>query len=304
MGAVAAARGAGSALGIAVACLAVWLTHARILHPPRAVQAERFVPRPEVAKAAALGFHALVADGYWMQAVQVVGGSGGNPVRHAPLIARLIDVVTTLDPWVDHPYRFAANFLIDNEERVRFANRLLERGIAHHPDDWRNHFYLGFNHFFYLKDSAAAADALERAGALPGSPLYLKRLVARLRADSGGLETAQTLLEEMLRESPDEHAQAQFREALREVETERRARILDEAQARFREHAGRDLRSVDELVRGPHAVLAALPPEPNGRSWALDPRTGTIESTYYGHRYAPVSMSDEYRVGRIVELQP
>ena len=49
------------------------------------------------------------------------------------LIGRLIDVVTTLDPWVGHPYRFAALWMTDDESAVRKANELLERGIAHHP---------------------------------------------------------------------------------------------------------------------------------------------------------------------------
>jgi hypothetical protein len=278
--------------------------HARIPHPTRAEQGERFVPRPEVARLLAFGFHPVVANAYWMQAVQVVGGAQGNPVDHAALLARLIDVVTTVDPWVGHPYRFAANFLIDTDERVRFANTLLERGIAHQPDDWRNWFYLGFNHFFYLKDNAAAADAMEQAAALPGAPLYLKRLVARLRSESAGLETAQQLLEQMLRDAEDPAAQQQFEDALREIETERRARILDAARERFQARAGRDIRSVEELVSGPFAVLERLPEEPNGAAWKLEPITGKIESTHYEHRYGPVFISEEYRASGVVEVKP
>ena len=35
------------------------------------------------------------------------------------IIGRLIDVVTALDPWVGHPYRFAAVWLTDSEQSVR-----------------------------------------------------------------------------------------------------------------------------------------------------------------------------------------
>ena len=70
---------------------------------------------------------------------------------------------------------------------------MLERGIAYHPLDWRNRYYLGFNHFFYLEDNVAAADAMESAIDLEGAPRYLGSLVARLRADLGGIEMAAAL---------------------------------------------------------------------------------------------------------------
>ena len=102
----------------------------------RAERGDAFIPMPGVAKVAALGFDAVVADFYWLWAVQIVGRS--DPSMHSLEIGRLIDVVTTLNPWVDHPYRFAAVWLIEDEESVRTANRLLKRGIEHHPQDWRN----------------------------------------------------------------------------------------------------------------------------------------------------------------------
>ena len=39
----------------------------------------------------------------------------------------IIDVVTTLDPYVSHPYRFAAIWLTDSTESVLKGNQLLEK---------------------------------------------------------------------------------------------------------------------------------------------------------------------------------
>jgi hypothetical protein len=281
-------EGLRSVIVLCAAVIAVGAAHARVAHPPRGVESAQFVPRPEVARTLALGFHALVADYYWLQAVQVVGAEARDPSRHAPLLGQLVDVVTTVDPWVDHPYRFAAHWLSDNAERVRFANRLLERGIAHHPDDWRNGFYLGFNHFFYLDEPERAADVLADAARLEGAPAYLSRLVARLRAGASGLETAEAFLGELARTAEDPQARVLYEQALIEIETERRARLLDEARARFRERAGRDIASVEELARGPFAVLRQLPREPHDMPWAIDAKTGRIVSSHYGHRYEPV----------------
>jgi hypothetical protein len=176
----------------------------------------------------------------------------------------------------------------DDEAAVRHANELLERGIAHHPRDWRNRFYLGFNHFFYLDDANVAARALAPAVTLPGAPRYLGRLVARLRSDAGGgeIEAAAAFLNELLRQNADPFKEAEYQKALDEIEAERRARQLDAARAEFQRRHGRDIAKVEDLVSVPPPVLRRLPPEPHGWEWKLDDETGQIVSSYIGHRYS------------------
>lgn len=269
----------------ALAALAA-ASFARMPQPSRAERGEQFIPRPEVARASALGFRAVLADYYWLQAVQVVGGAK-RPSEHSERIGKLVDVVTTLDPWVSHPYRFAAIWLTEDRESVREANRLLRRGIAHHPRDWRNHFYLGFNQFYYLDDFEGAARTLEATVDLPGAPSYLHRLVARLRVRRHGLETAAAFLAELARTTPDPYARAEYQKALDEIETERRARALDRARAAYRRRHGRDIERVEDLVRGPRPVLRRLPREIHGWEWVIDEESGRIVSSWYGHRYEP-----------------
>lgn len=277
-------RGAGIALLVAGTAFA----RTQLPERPATESGDLFVPQPEVARLASLGYRNLVSDYYWLQALQVVGGSAQNPSAHAPLIGRLIDVVTTLDPWVDHPYRFAALWMTDSAESVRKADALLDRGIEHHPDEWRNFFYQGFNRFFYLDEDERAADSLEAATRLPGSPAYLPRLVAKLRAGEGGLDASAAMLEELVRESDDPYARAEYEKALDEIETERRARTLDAARDEFRRRHGRDIVRVEELAEGPDAVLESLPAELHGFEWVLSPEDGRIVSSWYGARYEPL----------------
>lgn len=281
-------------LAIALLLVATSAVHARIPSWTRAERGEDFIPKASAVKAIALGFEAVLADFYWLWAVQIVGREGARPVDRAADLGRLIDVVTTLDPWVGHPYRFAAVWLTDSEQSVRAANRLLERGIEHHPLDWRNDYHLGFNHFFYLGEYEEAARALERAVKLPGSPAYLPRLVARLRSEEADLEAAATFLGELIHRTPDAVNRAQLQSALDEIEVEYQARTLDEARRDYRQKNGRDIQAVKDLVSGPGAVLSALPSaEPRSvpvalrRSlgWKIDPETKRIVSEFYGRRY-------------------
>jgi hypothetical protein len=294
-----------TALALVVVILATTAAHRQIPPETRAQQGDDFVPRPEFAKAMSLGFDATVADYYWVQAVLLAGGSR-NPTGESLHLGRLIDVVTTLDPWVDHPYRFAAVWLTSTLDDVRHANMLLRRSFDPHPDEWRNRFYLGFNLFFYLDDNEGAADALLEASRLPGSPRYLPRLVARLRSESADLGAAGIFLEELVRTAPDEGSRAEYQSALDEIQIEWRARALDQARENFQRLHGRDIEFVEQLVMGSDAVILQLPPpEPSslpaplrrGSRWEIDDETGRIVSSYYGRRYEIHidSTSEEHR---------
>lgn len=276
----------------AVACTG-W-SHSRVPHTNRTDLGASFVPIPKVAKAASFGFDALLADYHWLQAVQVAGGKEIIDAETADHLAKLIDVVTTLNPHVGHPYRFAAVWLTHDEAQVREGNRLLRRAIEYHPDDWRNYFYLGFNHFFFLGEFEEAANALEVAMDLPGAPAYLPRLVARLKSETRDIEVAEVFLRELLRTSPDEDAKTKIRIALDEIEIEHKARLLDRAREAFKSLVGRDIRDVAELVREPHRMLERLPnPEPDalptslsrGSVWRIDPGSNRIVSSYLRGRY-------------------
>lgn len=272
----------GSRVALAVAaCVAIAAADARLPDEPAQIRDEAFVADPQSARLASLGFDAVVGDLHWMRAVQIVGSREGA-VGRSSLIGALVDVVTTLDPWVSHPYRFAAIWMKDDETAIHQANALLERGIAHHPDDWRNRFYLGFNQFFYLGNEAEAAKVLEPALDLHGSPPYLGRLVARLKGNQGGLDAAAAFLSEILRSAPPEERKA-YEAALQEIETERRARFLDEARAEYVRRHRRDIERVEDLVSG--GVLRALPTDAFEGGWMISKETGQIVSVRLRYRY-------------------
>jgi tetratricopeptide (TPR) repeat protein len=271
---------------VAAGALALTLAaHAHLPLADSAGEGSPLAPSAQHARLLSLGFDALAADLYWLRAVQRIGAEPGNPWRHASAVGRLAETVVALDPWVDHPYRFAALWMSDDPRELAAANRLLERGIAYHPRDWRNRFYLSFNHFFHRGDTAAAARELEPAVGLPGAPFYLGRLLARLRSEAGDLEAAAAYLEELGRSAEQPWHREEYARALVEIETERRARALDRAREAFRARHGFDIRRVEELAWGPHSVIFTLPPEPNGFGWELDPATGQIVSGYYKRRY-------------------
>jgi len=295
---------------LVVALFVTAAAHSHMDTVSRVEEGEWIVPSPEHARFFSLGFDSLLADYYWLMAVQRVGAEHGDTTQHAPLIGRLIGNVTALDPWVDHPYRFASFWLTDSLQSVGVANRLLEQGIAYNPLDWRNAYYLGFNYFFYLEDNARAAEYLDRAARLPGSPVYLGALVARLRNDLGGIDVAASFLRDLVRNSEDGYQRAANLKALDEIDTERAARFLDAARTRYWGRHGRDIERVEDLLAGPDPVIRALPPaHPQfaAEEWLIDPESARIVSSFYGNRYElhihPVDRArmDQWRARRASE---
>ena len=271
--------------------LAVAMTgfvHAGMDTGARVDHAELRIPDPDRARLSALGFDPVVADYYWVQGLHLVGGTRGDVAAYADTIGDLVDLVTTLDPWVSHPYRFAAVWMTNELDHVRRANELLTRGIAYHPQDWRNRFHKGYNEFFYLQDNAKAAATLEPAIPMDGAPNYLGAFVARLRADGGSLDTAAVFLSTLIEGAPDDYVRAEYMKAFDEIETERRARFLDTARVEFWKRTGRDIERPAELWSGPNRVIGRMPPpHPHfeGFAWKLDADSREIVSSFYKARY-------------------
>ncbi|MCP5044893.1 MAG: hypothetical protein GY944_28025 [bacterium] len=287
----------GTIIRVGMWLMALGLTvgvHQSIPSAPSTSREEVFLPKPQLAKLASFGFDAVLSDYYWIQAIYKVGATRERPAEFAPYVAKIIDVVTTLDPWVGHPYRFGAIWLTDSPESVRKGNAFLRRAIEYHPEDWRNYFYLGYNLFYYLHENEAAADVLEQCAQLEGSPAYLPRLVARLRSEHADLEAAAIFLTELVQTTESDDELAIYQGALDEIDVEIKARYLDRARASYKELSGRDIESVLDLIDGNHAVLDELPPpEPRdlpatlrkGDRWFIDTKSGQITSTYYNRRY-------------------
>ena len=139
--------------------------------------------------------------------------------------------------------------------------------------------------------SAAAACLL--AASVPAQSLFVPAGSAKDQAESNGFSNYPLMRERgvwqnLIAQSRDEYEQAAYLEVLAEVETERRARMLDRARDEFRKRNGRDIRTPSELWAGPLRILRGAPPahpEEKGQRWQLDPQSGEIVSSFYKRRY-------------------
>jgi tetratricopeptide (TPR) repeat protein len=164
-----------------------------------------YVRSPEALRRIALSFDALLADVYWIRALQHYGGDRRDTTKQRKyvLLAPLLDLTTSLDPYFTIAYRFGAIFLSEpypgGGGRPDQAIALLRKGIAVQPTKWQYFHDIAFVHYWQLRDMEAAASWFRRAAALPNAPNWLEPVAATMLLEGGDREAARFLLREILK---------------------------------------------------------------------------------------------------------
>jgi hypothetical protein len=248
----------------------------RVFEPPAVML---WFTSGDAVKRMALGYDTVLADLYWMRAVVYYGGQRlqtDAPPDYA-LLYSLLDLVTTLDPRFNIAYRFGAIFLAETYPsgpgRPDQAIALLERGIER-TGRWEYMHDIGFVHYWWLRDYVTAAAWFERAAAAPGAPAWLKPLAATTLAVGGDRQSSRTIWQQLLNAADMEwlRGNAEFR--LKQLDAMDRIDALNVGGERYAARAGHVARSWQEL--GPALGLRAVPVDPAGVPFAIDPTTGRV----------------------------
>ena len=252
-------------------------------HDQRASQVERLrmLPRGELLRPALLGFHYLGADLLWLRIVQVFGEQVVTE-RDYEWLYHAFDVVTTLDPQYAYVYDVGGTVLAEFAHRIELSNQLLEKGFKANPTAWRLPFVLGFNHFFHLQDYVTAGRYMSQAAQIPGRPYYVDTLAARLYVEGGSPALALRYLEAMIQQAADPELRRIYVERYKEVEIARDLHALDEAVEQFRQASGGNPQTLSDVVS--KGFLPAIPDEPFGGEYRVNPRTGEVSSSTHPER--------------------
>lgn len=146
-----------------------------------------------VMKALSAGFSDLLADLYWMRAIQYYGTQKIAGTGFANL-SPLLETAAELDPRFSIVYRYGAVFLSEPSPigagQPEMGVALLARGADRNPGEWRLRQEQGLFTFFYLNDSMRGAEILQRAARIPGAPDWMAALAAQILSRGGELEAA------------------------------------------------------------------------------------------------------------------
>lgn len=123
------------------------------------------IPTSGVATVASLGHNTLASSGVWMRTVDLFTSDAIESVH----ITQGVRTATALDPAWRIPWVYGALML---QDRGEFANQeaLLLNAIDHHPNEAWFPYALGMSRLEHHNDPVGAADWLDYAASMPGSP--------------------------------------------------------------------------------------------------------------------------------------
>ena len=239
-----------------------------------------YIPDGKVLDRIALSFDVLLADVYWIRALQHYGGTkrSEGEEKSYDLLGPLLDIATTLDPRFSAAYRFGAIFLTEGYPngpgRPDLAIALLQKGIEEMPDSWEYYMDIGFIHYWWIQDYDTAAAWFERAAEVPGASWWLRSLAANTLAAGGSRASSRTLWQQMYDTADNDWIRSESARRLTQLRALDDVDQLIVAAQRFIDQSGRPPRSWEELIDA--RLLAGLPVDPTGWPYVLDGAGGTI----------------------------
>ncbi|HTY62374.1 MAG TPA: hypothetical protein VMG30_08965 [Acidobacteriota bacterium] len=235
---------------------------------------------PGAVKSMALGYDNLLADVYWMRAIQYYGRreeASKRPVRYKNL-STLLDITTTLDPYLLDAYRAGSNFLAEPDPvgagQPQEALKLLDKGIRVNPQDWRLYYDKGFIYYLFLQDYRAAGETWLEASKLSSAPYWMAGLAAMSMSKGGAIEVAMALWQRQYRESDRADIRENARNHMMSFQVAKDLWTLEFLLDRYRAASGSFPPSLQELLRGRKRKYATA--DPSGIPYDYNPQTGAI----------------------------
>jgi hypothetical protein len=239
-----------------------------------------FFSSPKIVKKLALGYDSLVADIYWMRAIQYYGRreeAEKRKVRYKNLAA-LLDITTTLDPYIIDVYRSGSAFLAEPEPvgagQPKEAIKLLDKGIRNIPHEWHLYFDKGFVYYIYLHDFKTAGDVWLSAANLPGTPPWMKSLAAESYSKGGAMDTAIFLWQRQYKESTRADVRENAKNYLISIQVAQDLWSLEILLDKFHEKSGYFPSSLQELLRNRTRIYNTA--DPLGYPYQYDAVAGAV----------------------------
>jgi tetratricopeptide (TPR) repeat protein len=249
-----------------------------------------FVPPSTAARWMSLGHPTLLANLWWLRAVQYIGDPHAN-ARGWERLYPTVDLVTDLDPGHGYAYQVAGT-LLGSLNRVEQSDAILEKGMRNTPNRYILPFLRAYNAFYYRGDYAEAGRFVELAAKVPGAPQHLRQNVLAMYAKGRRADAAIAFLQQSLAAAADPETRKAVEEQLKRAYLERAATQLDDALAVYLRHFAWPPISPWQLVHV--GLLPEVPADPYGGEFVIG-KDGRYRSTLGPDRFAPPDRPGQMR---------
>lgn len=256
---------------------------------------------PSLLAAAGRDFRGLIADWYWINSLQYVGGKlvenkgkvNINDLKplNPRLLYPMLDTASTLDPKFTTVYTYGASVLpaIDTQLAIKLA----QKGITENPDNWHLYHNLGYI-YWQMKDYPRAADAYLQGSGKPDAPAWMKQMSANMTAKGGSREFALDVYKQMFESAEDDQTKKFAELRYMEMQSLNELDNLNSAMKIFIEKFSRCPRNFNETLpyldkRFLHINQSSEITDPTGIPYVLAVENGQCEARLSGESKIPRS---------------
>jgi len=238
----------------------------------------------------ALSYKSLLADIYWIRAVQHFGRTrieareAADGIRQPKttgydLLYPLLDVTTSLDPSFNIAYRFGSIFLAEEYPmgpgRPELAIKLLDKGFASNRHKWQYVYDKAFVYFWALHDPKNAAYWFREAAKVPGSPEWMPGMAAFMLEQGGDRRSSRLLWQQIHDSAEHQYVRDNARFHLQQLDAVDAADQLTAIVRGYEAETGSRLTTFEPLVR--RGILPGAPTDADGAPFVIDPATGRVD---------------------------
>lgn len=164
----------------------------------------RYISPPPMLEHFTFGYAEILADSIWVRTIQdmdycensIAEVNGVSLCNNESWLYKMINTITNLSPRFRTPYAVGSLALTVLITDIEGASKIFDKAVAAFPNDWPILYRAAYHYLYEVKDNKKAGDLLVRA-ADNGAPSWTRTLAGRLYSDSGNIELAEKLLQEM-----------------------------------------------------------------------------------------------------------
>ncbi len=226
-----------------------------------------------------LSYDAILADVYWIRAVQTFGRERMKETgQQFDLLFPLLDLTTSLDPRFNVAYRFGAIFLAEPHPsgagRPDLAIELLKKGIAANPTKADYYHDIGFIYYWNLHDYRSAAEWFNRGAEQPGAPWWLRTYAAVMLTRGGDRQASRAMWHQLRESTENDWLRSTAETRLLQLDALDQIDWLQRASEAYATRTGTHPRSWEQLIAA--GVVPAVPLDPTGTPYFIEAETGDI----------------------------
>ncbi|HEX9664972.1 MAG TPA: hypothetical protein VGA95_00240 [Thermodesulfobacteriota bacterium] len=233
-----------------------------------------------------LGYDDLLADIYWLRALQYFGGERFDETDPA-LLYKYFDILTDLDPKFVNAYRYGGTFLAEPRPfglgDVAHGMKLFDKGRMNNPDNFRIPLEQGFVYYLNLKDYKKAYELFKEASDKPGlSDLrraYLKGMAASALAKGGNRDLSRRIWEYIYEDAPDEGRKSFALLNIKELDTMDMEDALTGALRAYLDQYNKFPLNLEELKTT--GIIEEIPKEPLGGEFVIVRKLKEVKSSTF-----------------------